>query len=89
MKTRWALLSVYEKEGIVEFAKQLIALGFSILASGGTAKTLIAADVLVKDVSELVGGKAILGHRVVTLSREVHAGLLARYIGLVAERRPW
>jgi len=80
MKTRWALLSVYEKEGIVEFAKQLIALGFSILASGGTAKTLIAADVLVKDVSELVGGKAILGHRVVTLSREVHAGLLARYI---------
>lgn len=73
-----ALLSVYHKDGIVEFAQGLVALGWDILASGGTAKTLAAGGVPVRDVSELVGGGAILGHRVVTLSREVHAGLLAR-----------
>ena len=76
MKT--ALISVYNKEGIVEFAKELAALGFDILASGGTAKVLTENKIEVKDVAALVGGGAILGHRVVTLSREVHAGLLAR-----------
>ncbi len=73
-----ALLSVYHKTGIVEFAESLVALGWSILASGGTAKTLSEAGIPVQDVASLVGGRAILGHRVVTLSREVHAGLLAR-----------
>jgi len=77
MQTRTALLSVYSKAGIVEFAAQLVALGWNILASGGTAKTLLNAKIPVRDVAELVGGGAILGHRVVTLSREVHAGLLA------------
>lgn len=77
MKKRTALISVYHKEGITEFAQRLSALGFEILASGGTAKHLIAAGVQVKDVASLVGGGAILGHRVVTISREVHAGLLA------------
>jgi phosphoribosylaminoimidazolecarboxamide formyltransferase / IMP cyclohydrolase len=72
-----ALLSVFHKAGIVEFAKALILLGYRILASGGTAKTLKEAGVFVRDVSSLVGGKAILGHKVVTLSRELHAGLLA------------
>ncbi len=76
MKT--ALISVYNKEGIVEFAKQLADLGFKILASGGTAKALSSAGLEVTDVASLVGGAAILGHRVVTLSREVHAGLLAK-----------
>ena len=78
MKT--ALISVYNKEGIVDFAKELVALGFKILASGGTAKELTSAGLEVTDVASLVGGGAILGHRVVTLSREVHAGLLARDI---------
>jgi phosphoribosylaminoimidazolecarboxamide formyltransferase/IMP cyclohydrolase len=73
-----ALLSVYHKTGIVEFAKSLVALGWKILASGGTARTLSEAGIPVQDVASLVGGQAILGHRVVTLSREVHAGLLAR-----------
>lgn len=76
MKT--ALISVYNKDGIVEFAKELADLGFKILASGGTAKALSDAGIKVTDVASLAGGKAILGHRVVTLSREVHAGLLAR-----------
>ena len=75
-----ALISVYNKEGIVEFAKELKQMDWDILASGGTAKALTEANIPVKDVAKLVGGKAILGHRVVTLSREVHAGLLARDI---------
>lgn len=74
-----ALLSVYHKEGIVNFATELVKMGWNILASGGTAKFLSQAGVPVKDVAELVGGGPILGHRVVTLSREVHAGLLAQH----------
>jgi phosphoribosylaminoimidazolecarboxamide formyltransferase / IMP cyclohydrolase len=74
---KWALLSVFEKKGIVEFAQRLVAMNWKILASGGTAKALRKEGILVKDVADLVGGGAILGHRVVTLSREVHAGLLA------------
>ncbi|MFA5023789.1 MAG: hypothetical protein WC523_02420 [Patescibacteria group bacterium] len=72
-----ALISVYHKDGITEFAKNLNSLGFDILASGRTARHLKTAGVPVTDVASLVGGEAILGHRVVTLSREVHAGLLA------------
>lgn len=72
-----ALLSVYDKTGIVDFAFGLRQLGFEILASGGTAKALAAAGVPVIDVARLVGAP-ILGHRVVTLSRRIHAALLAR-----------
>ena len=75
---RHALLSVFNKEGVVELAQGLIGLGFKLIASGGTAKVLSEAGLEVMDVAELVGGEAILGHRVVTLSREVHAGFLAR-----------
>lgn len=72
-----ALLSVYDKTGIVEFAQGLVDLGWQVYASGGTAKKIGEAGVAVTDVTELVGGGAILGHRVVTLSREISAGLLA------------
>lgn len=72
-----ALLSVYHKTGIVEFAKELIALDWRIFSSGGTAKTLREAGVSVTDVAELSGLPAILGHRVVTLVPQVHGGLLA------------
>lgn len=72
-----ALLSVYNKEGIIDFAEGLHDLGWSIYASGGTAKQVELAGVPVTNVAELVGGEAILEHRVVTLSREIHAGLLA------------
>ncbi|OGI25179.1 MAG: hypothetical protein A3J76_03210 [Candidatus Moranbacteria bacterium RBG_13_45_13] len=77
-KNKTALISIYHKENIEKFAKKLVDLGWDILASGGTAKYLEEHGIKVRDVAELVGGKAILGHRVVTLSREVHAGLLAR-----------
>lgn len=78
MKRKNALLSVYDKTGIVEFAQSLVALGWTLYASGGTAKAIASARIPVTDVADLVGGEAILGHRVVTLSREVHAGILAR-----------
>jgi phosphoribosylaminoimidazolecarboxamide formyltransferase/IMP cyclohydrolase len=72
-----ALLSVYDKTGIAEFAKGLADLGWQVYASGGTAKAVADAGVTVTDVADLVGGSAILGHRVITLSREISAGLLA------------
>ncbi len=80
MQKRTALLSVYDKTGIVEFAKALLALpdqSWEIIASGGTAKALTDAGIPVIDTGSIVGGP-ILGHRVVTLSREIHAGLLAK-----------
>jgi phosphoribosylaminoimidazolecarboxamide formyltransferase/IMP cyclohydrolase len=73
-----ALISVYNKDGLEEFADGLSTQGFNIYASGGTAKRIGEAGIDVTDVAELVGGGSILGHRVVTLSREVHAALLAQ-----------
>ncbi|MBI3589663.1 MAG: hypothetical protein HY093_04630 [Candidatus Liptonbacteria bacterium] len=75
---RTALLSVYNKEGIIDFAKSLVDLNFKIIASGGTARVLKEAGLAVSDVADWVGGGAILGHRVVTLSREIYAGLLSQ-----------
>ena len=72
-----ALISVFNKEGIVEFAKFLSQRGYDIYASGGTAKALSDAGVENTDIANLIGGGAILGHKVVTLAREIHAGLLA------------
>ena len=72
-----ALLSVFDKTGIEEFAQGLFDLGWTIYASGGTAEAVKKAGVEVIDTSELSGGGAILGHRVVTLSREIYAGILA------------
>ncbi len=72
-----ALLSVYHKEGIVDFARALMELGWALIASGGTAKVLAEAGLLVKDVAKLSGRGPILDHRVVTLVPEIHGGLLA------------
>lgn len=73
-----ALLSVYHKEGIVEFAESLVDQGWRLLSSTGTCRELRAAGLEVADVGDLVG-EPILGHRVVTLSREVFAGILATH----------
>ena len=72
-----ALLSVYDKSGIVEFAQALHELGWDLISSGGTARVIAAAGVPVTDVADLTGVPAILGHRVVTLHPKVHGGLLA------------
>ncbi len=77
MNKKNALISVFHKEGIGTFARQLVQLEWTIYSSGGTAKFLRDYGIDVIDVATLVGGGAILGHKVVTLSREVHAGLLA------------
>lgn len=72
-----ALISVYDKKDIAEFARELIAQGYGIISSGGTAKYLLAAGVPVTDVAEITNMEAILGHRVVTLHPKIHGGLLA------------
>ncbi len=72
-----ALLSVYDKTGIVELAAGLHAAGWRIVSSGGTAKAVAAAGVVVTDLADLTGLPAILDHRVVTLHPKVHGGLLA------------
>jgi phosphoribosylaminoimidazolecarboxamide formyltransferase / IMP cyclohydrolase len=72
-----ALLSVYDKSGIVEFAQALSELGVELVSSGGTAKVIAEAGLAVTDVADLTGVPAILGHRVVTLHPKVHGGLLA------------
>ena len=72
-----ALLSVYDKTGIVELARELQGLGWDLISSGGTAKALRDADLAVTDVADLTGTPAILGHRVVTLHPKVHGGILA------------
>ena len=72
-----ALLSVYDKSGIVEFADSLHRLGWSLVSSGGTARAIAEAGVPVTDVAELTGLPAILGHRVVTLHPKIHGGILA------------
>lgn len=95
MNERVALISVFNKEGVVKFAKDLLALGgWRIIASGGTAKVLADAGISAQDIAEIVGGGAILGHRVLTLSRELHAGILARDLSedrkeLAARDIPW
>ncbi len=72
-----ALLSVYDKAGLASFTKSLLELGCeTILASSGTAKYLNDKGIKARDVAEIVG-PPILGHRVVTLSREIHAALLS------------
>src|SRR5215813_3664895 len=73
-----ALLSVFDKTGIVEFARRLAAQKIEILSTGGTAKLLRESGVPVKDVSEFTGWPEMLGGRVKTLHPKVHGGLLYR-----------
>jgi len=76
MAKPFALLSVTDKTGIVEFAKGLTALGFGILSTGGTAKTLRDSGVSVTDVAEYTGSPEILDGRVKTLHPKVHGAIL-------------
>ncbi len=72
------LISVSNKEGVVDFARGLEKLGFEIISTGGTYKTLQEAGVSVIKVSELTGFPEILDGRVKTLHPKVHGGILAR-----------
>ncbi len=73
-----ALLSVYDKTGIVEFARRLAKLNIEILSTGGTSKLLRESGVPVRDVSDFTKWPEILGGRVKTLHPKVHGGLLYR-----------
>ena len=73
-----ALLSVSDKNGLIPFARELVALGFELVSTGGTARTLREASLAVKDVSEITGFPEMLDGRVKTLHPVVHGGLLAR-----------
>jgi len=73
-----ALISVFDKSGVLDFAKRLVALKIEILSTGGTAKLLRESGVPVKDVSEFTGWPEMLGGRVKTLHPKVHGGLLYR-----------
>jgi phosphoribosylaminoimidazolecarboxamide formyltransferase/IMP cyclohydrolase len=78
MAVQRALISVFDKTGIVEFAKRLAALKIEILSTGGTAKLLRESGIAVRDVSDFTGWPEMLGGRVKTLHPKVHGGLLFR-----------
>jgi len=73
-----AILSVHNKTGLVDFAKGLVALGWTLLASGGTAKLLRENKINVTEVADYTKSPEILGGRVKTLHPAIHGGLLAR-----------
>ena len=73
-----AILSVYNKTGLIEFAKGLVDLGWTLLASGGTAKLLRENNIPVTEVADYTQSPEILGGRVKTLHPAIHGGLLAR-----------
>lgn len=76
-RVRRALLSVSDKTGLVDFAKDLHRLGVELISTGGTSKALAQAGLPVKDVSEVTGFPEIMDGRVKTLHPAIHGGVLA------------
>ena len=76
MKVKRALVSVFDKTGVVEFVRGLVELDVEIVSTGGTASLLRSSGVPVRDVSELTGFPEMLDGRVKTLHPKVHGGLL-------------
>ncbi len=77
MQVKTALISVSDKTGVVEFARDIAGMGVKIVSTGGTARSLREAGIAVTSVDELTGFPEILGGRVKTLHPKVHGGLLA------------
>ena len=78
MNVSQALISVSDKRGVLDFARELSALGIKLLSTGGTASLLREAGLPVTDVSEHTGFPEMLDGRVKTLHPKVHGGILAR-----------
>ncbi|MCX7845292.1 MAG: bifunctional phosphoribosylaminoimidazolecarboxamide formyltransferase/IMP cyclohydrolase [Dictyoglomaceae bacterium] len=74
----WALISVYNKEGIRNFAKELYKLGYEIIATSSTAKEILKENIPVHEISEITGFSELIGGRVKTLHPKIFAGILAR-----------
>lgn len=72
-----AVISVYSKEGIVEFARSLSELGIEIISSGGTANLISKSGIKVTEVSDFTGFPEMMGGRVKTLHPKIHGGILA------------
>ncbi len=77
-KIQRALISVSDKTGVVDFARELGGLGIELLSTGGTAKAIKDAGIDVKDVSDYTGFPEMLGGRLKTLHPKIHGGLLWR-----------
>ncbi len=75
---RRALISVHNKEGLIDFARGLKDLGWEIISTGGTARAMRGAGIEVREVSDITGFPEILDGRVKTLHPVIHAGILAR-----------
>lgn len=73
-----ALLSVHDKTGLIDFGRDLTALGWELVASGGSAKTLAEAGIAVTPVEQITRHPEMLGGRVKTLHPAIHGGILAR-----------
>jgi len=73
-----AIISVYDKTGVVEFARTLHESGVEILSSGGTARVLLDEDIPVTEVSDYTGAAEMFSGRVKTLHPKIHGGILAR-----------
>jgi phosphoribosylaminoimidazolecarboxamide formyltransferase/IMP cyclohydrolase len=89
-KIQRAILSVTDKTGLVDFARQLSGLGIELISTGGTAKLLRDSGIAVKDIAELTGFPEMLDGRVKTLHPKVHGGILHRredpgHVAAVAE----
>src|SRR5678816_152910 len=74
---RRALISVSDKTGIVDFARELTHFNVEIISTGGTAKSLRDAGITVRDISDVTGFPEMMDGRVKTLHPHVHGGLLA------------
>ena len=74
---RRALVAVFDKDGVVELARELSALGVELVSSGGTAATIAAAGIDVTPVETVTGFPEMLDGRIKTLHPRVHGGLLA------------
>ena len=78
MNRKFAIVSVYDKHGVVDLGRDLVGLGYTIVSTGGTSKALTQAGVPVSSISEYTGAPEILDGRVKSLHPKIHGGILAR-----------
>jgi phosphoribosylaminoimidazolecarboxamide formyltransferase / IMP cyclohydrolase len=78
MTVKRAIVSVHRKDGVVDLGRGLVARGFELVSTGGTAAALRAGGLPVRGVSDVTGSPEILGGRVKTLHPAIHGGILAR-----------
>ena len=80
-----AILSVWDKSGLLDFARGLHELGFTILASGGTSKAIQADGTPVTEVGDFTKAPELIGGRVKTLHPAIHAGKLKKLLGMLIQ----